>query len=59
MEKNFLEIMYELYVTEDILTLLNNLTCVTYAPKILNSIYFLSMRYKENGRYDILIEIYK
>ena len=51
--------MYELYVTDDILTLLNNLTCVTYAPKILNSIYFLSMRYKENGRYDILIEIYK
>ena len=60
MEKNFLEIMYDLYVTEDIITVLENLTYSTFAPKILNFIYILSMRYKndQNGRFDILIEIY-
>jgi len=53
--------MYDLYVTDDIITILDNLTCSTYAPQILNFIYTLSIRYKMDlgGRFDILIEIYQ
>jgi hypothetical protein len=59
MQMYYVGVMYNQYCVEDVLVMLPNMIAYSYTPSTVQLIYYLSVRYRTDSRYDILLRIYE